>query len=165
MELYILRHGLAGDREAWMGSDSKRPLTEEGKKKMERIAKAMQNMKLSLDLILSSPYIRAQQTAEIVAKRLEVQDKVELNEHLACGGDQRLLMEGLSRIGDSKNVLLVGHEPDLSTLISYLISGSERAFIEMKKGGLAKLNVNGPFYGQCAALSWLMPPRHLMMLA
>ncbi|MBI2603479.1 MAG: phosphohistidine phosphatase SixA [Deltaproteobacteria bacterium] len=165
MELYILRHGLAADREAWMDSDSKRPLTEEGQKKMERIAKAMQNMQVSFDAILSSPYTRALQTAEIVAKRLEAQGKLELNEHLACGGDQRLLMEELGRREDTKNVLLVGHEPDLSTLISYLICGSERAFIEMKKGGLAKLNVSSPFLGQCAALSWLMTPRQLMMLA
>lgn len=165
MELYLLRHGLAGDRETWSGPDSKRPLTDEGLKKTDRIAKGMAKMKLSFDVILSSPYERARQTADIVAKRCGAADLVEINEYLEPGGDQRLLVEELSKRFADKSVLLVGHEPDLSTLISVLICGSERAFIGLKKGGLAKLDVNDPSYGQCASLSWLMTPSQLLGLA
>jgi phosphohistidine phosphatase len=115
-------------------------------------------MGLQFDLILSSPYIRAKDTAKIVAGELGQQ--VTLTESLVPGADAREL---IAEINDEKpqRVLLVGHEPDLSGLISVLISGSGDALIELKKGGLCKLTSDKLTFARCAILNWLLTPKHL----
>jgi phosphohistidine phosphatase len=115
-----------------------------------------------LDLILTSPYLRARQTAEIVAAEFGAEKKLELTEHLAFGGDPAELMEELrSKHAEAKSVMLVGHEPYLSELVSVLISGDEQTEVVMKKGGLCKLTMETLAYSQCATMEWLMAPRQL----
>src|ERR1051326_8994399 len=119
MEIYVLRHGIAVDRGTkGYSNDSKRPLTEEGEQKMHEIAAAMLEMGLQFDLILSSTLVRAQQTAKIVADQLG--EEVTTTDLLSP--DAKAL-ELIAEINDEKphQVLLVGHEPDLSQLISVLI--------------------------------------------
>ena len=110
MEIYILRHGIAVERGSpGYKKDSERPLTDEGEEKMRQIAKAILAMDLKFDLILSSPYVRAQQTAEIVAAELD--QEVTFTELLVPDGNS---LELIREINDEKpqRVLLVGHEPD-----------------------------------------------------
>jgi phosphohistidine phosphatase len=163
MELYILRHGLAEAAPNPPSSgDSRRRLTKEGANKMRRAAKGMKALELSFDLILSSPYLRARETAEIVADAMAAVKNVEFSNALTPDSDPRVLIEDLTRKHRAKKqVLVVGHEPYLSRLISLLISGDTRVTIDFKKGALCKLSALNLGYGQCAALEWLMTSKQL----
>jgi phosphohistidine phosphatase len=162
MELYILRHAIAGVRSASTPGDSQRPLTVEGAEKMRRAARGMRAMELSFDLILSSPYTRAKQTAEIVANVFGLEKKLEFSQTLAANGNPKDLVEELKRRhGKRKSVVVVGHEPYLSRLISLLISGSTSLPITLRKGGLCKLAIDALSYGRCARLEWLLTPRQM----
>ena len=162
MELYILRHGIAVERGTpGYKKDSDRPLTPEGEEKMRQIAEAMRGMDLKFDLILSSPYARAEQTAKIVAGELD--EDVSYSDYLVPGGNA---LELIGEINDERpqRVLLVGHEPDLSSLISVLVSGGSDAGIELKKGGLCRLTTEKLVFGKCAKLNWLLTPKQLREL-
>jgi phosphohistidine phosphatase len=150
MEIYILRHGIAVER----GTRG----YAKGEEKMRQIAAALVAMGLNFDLILSSRLIRAQQTAEIVAEELD--KETTFTDFLAPGANA---LELIAEINDEKpqRVLLVGHEPDLSELISMLITGTSEARIEFKKGGLCKLTSDRLTFGQCATLNWLLTPKQL----
>jgi len=162
MEIYILRHGIAIERGApGYKKDRDRPLTKEGEEKTQQIAEAMLAMGLKFDLILSSPYLRAEQTARIVAAELD--EEITFTDFLTPDGN---VLELLREINDEKpqQVLLVGHEPDLSRLISVLVTGDGNAAIELKKGGLCKLTADSPVFGRCATLNWLLTPKQLRAL-
>src|SRR6516164_9711785 len=116
MEIYLLRHGLAVERgTSGYNNDADRPLTDEGERKLQDIARAMRKMELDFDLILSSPYTRARQTAEIVAHGLKARKELEFSDSLTPDGSARELIESLNRLRPKpESVLLVGHEPHLS---------------------------------------------------
>ena len=167
MTLFILRHGLAGEPGASRyKNDADRPLTEEGKSKMRDIAKAMEDLELEFDLIVSSPFKRAHQTAAIVAEKLDLTKKFELSETLIPSGDTKELIVYLNHYKPGpKSVLLVGHEPYLSGLISLLITGERDGSVVLKKGGLAKLCLEAPLkHGRCAALKWLLTPKVMVKI-
>ena len=115
-------------------------------------------MGLQFDLILSSPYTRAKETARIVADELGQQ--ITLTDLLAPDGN---VMDLIAEVNDEKpqRVLLVGHEPDLSRLASVLVTGNSETAIELKKGGLCKLTAEKLIFGRCAALNWLLTPKLL----
>jgi phosphohistidine phosphatase len=163
MKLSFLRHAIAVDRgTAGYEKDSERPLTKEGEKKMRRIARGMPSIGLSFDLVLSSPFIRARRTAEIVAETFGIEEKLALTPHLETGGDPRRLVEEIaSRSLGLDSVLLVGHEPYLSGLISVLLGGDQQLAIVLKKGGLCQLQIEKLMYGRCAQLEFLLTPRQL----
>ena len=167
MNIYILRHGLADKGDAsTLRTDRRRPLTDEGEKKVRKIAKAMKAMELSFDLVLSSPFLRAKQTADVVVEVLKARQHLELAEELAVGANPKRILERLARRKPpAENVLLVGHEPSLSSLLSLLLSGSPALRVELKKGGLAKLSVPSLKPGVHATLEWLLTPRQLMLMA
>jgi phosphohistidine phosphatase len=159
MEIYILRHGIAVERGSpGYKKDSERPLTKEGEDKMSQIAKAILAMDLKFDVIFSSPYVRAADTARIVAEQLD--EDVTFTDHLTPDGNP---LEVIGEINDAKGqrILLVGHEPFLSGLISLLITGGSDASIELKKGGLCKITTDKLIFGQCATLNWLLTPKQL----
>ncbi len=109
MDLYILRHAIAEERNgSTPGGDSRRRLTAEGAKKMRRIAKGMKAMKLSFDLILSSPFVRAKQTADIVAEVFGLANRLDLSPALAADGNPKELVDELRRNHRRlKSILLV----------------------------------------------------------
>src|SRR5262245_29578427 len=162
--IYVLRHGIAVERGTkGYPLDSQRPLTPEGRKKVRRIAKTLRRLGVSIDLILSSPYVRARQTAEIVAKVLGSGKRLKFSEHLMAEGDAEDLIGQLSRLYYSAaSVMLVGHEPYLSQLISVLLTGKPDLAMTLKKGGLCKLVAQRLAYTRCATLEWLLAPRHLL---
>jgi len=166
MNLYILRHGIAVDHGTpGYENDADRPLTPEGERKMSRIAKAMRALDFGLDLILTSPYVRARQTAERVAEVLKLEKKLELTDTLTPGGDSKALIELISRHPKApENVLLVGHEPYLSGLVSLLVTGTEGFTVVMKKGGLCKLRIDSLQHGRCAMLAWLLTPKQMNLM-
>jgi phosphohistidine phosphatase len=166
MNLYLLRHGIAVERDApGYAKDADRPLTPEGERKLEQIARAMQALDLTFDLILSSPYVRARQTAEIIAKALGVRKKLEFAASLACGGDTKELVDYLKRLQPlPESIMLVGHEPYLSGLISLLVGGTGGCCVVLKKGGLCKLSTESLKHGRCATLMWLLTPKQMALM-
>jgi phosphohistidine phosphatase len=166
MNLYILRHGIAdAPGTGRIVADADRPLTAEGERKVWQIAEAMEALELSFDLILASPYLRARQTAEIVAEAFKARKKLEFNEALTPSGSSQQLVEFLNRRQPApESVLLSGHEPSLSELISLLLSGGENLSITMKKGGLCKLTVEQLKHGRCACLEWLLTPKQMALM-
>ena len=167
MNLYLLRHGIAVEPGTpGVETDSERPLIPKGERRLRSAAAAMGKMELSFDLILSSPFIRAKQTAEIVAGELKLKKRLQFTDTLACGGSMKNLAGLLAGLESApENVLLVGHEPYLSRLISLLVSGdADAAAVEMKKGGLCKLEVGELRHGQCARLAWLLTPGQMELM-
>jgi phosphohistidine phosphatase len=167
MNLYILRHGIAVEHGTpGYEQDADRPLTPEGERKLWRITESMDTLDLRFDLILSSPYLRARQTAEIVAKALKLGKRLQFSDHLIPAGSTSELVESLRRLEPApKNVLLVGHEPYLSGLISLLVAGDERLLMLLKKGGLCKMSVESLSHGRCACLEWLLTPKQMICMA
>ncbi|HTY87438.1 MAG TPA: phosphohistidine phosphatase SixA [Candidatus Acidoferrum sp.] len=167
MNLYLLRHGIAVEPgTAGYELDSERPLTAKGKNRLRAAARAMEALELSFDVILTSPYLRARQTAEIIAKDLGLRKRLAFCDELTPAGNPRLLIQQLNQIRpEPKNVLLVGHEPYLGKLIALLAAGNTSLEIDFKKGGLCKLETEFLLYGRCARLVWLLTPRQLEKLA
>src|SRR5436190_19201394 len=144
MDLYILRHGIAASKnDRRYPEDADRPLTAEGQKRTLGIARRMKHLGLTFDLILSSPFARARQTAEITASVLGCKSKVRFSEHLVPAGSKRALIQQLkAQKQKRKRLLLVGHEPYLSELISTLLTGKPGLPLDLKKGGLCKLEAD-----------------------
>jgi len=145
--------------------DAERPLTAKGKRRLRQIAKAMSKMRISFDVILSSPYVRAKQTAEIVAKTLKRRKKLKFTDELTPAGNPKSLIQQLNDLRPRpKNILLVGHEPYLSKLIALLTSGTTNMEIDLRKGSLCKLETESLRYARCATLVCLFAPRHLALM-
>lgn len=164
IDLFLLRHGVAEERVA-ARSDQARALTSDGIEKMRRIARGMKILKLSFDRILTSPLVRARQTAEIVCEFLQAKGKLDTVTELSSGADPEFLFELLrGRYGRSKSLLLVGHEPDLSEFASRVLIGSPSIPIHFKKGGLCLLTVAPPIADGHGLLEWHLAPGQLARL-
>jgi len=166
MELFLLRHGPAVERGTrGFEDDFARPLTAKGRRQLRHTAAALKRVERRFDLILSSPLVRAKQTAEIVAAALKLKKRVTYANALAPGGVASILLRQLGRVKPApKRILLVGHEPDLSRLISVLVTGGPRLQLDLKKGGLCKLEAETLRAGPCATLVWLLTPKQLKRL-
>jgi phosphohistidine phosphatase len=166
MNLYLLRHGIATDPSVSnLAKEAERPLTPKGRRRLRQISEAMGVLKISFDVILSSPYVRAKQTAEIVVKSLKCQKKLQFTNELVPGGNPKLLIQQLNDFRPKlKNILLVGHEPYLSKFIALLTTGNTNMEIDLKKGSLCKLETETLRYGRCATLVCLLAPRHLVLM-
>jgi phosphohistidine phosphatase len=159
-----MRHGEAGARNT-INHDSERSLTAEGRVEMERIAKSLKSLKISIDKIGTSPLKRAYETAEIVAKVFRLAKKMEVWEELSPEGEMNELFEKLSKMKEDSTVLIVGHEPYLSTLIGDLISDRTGTRIVLKKGGTAKVVVNSLIPKASGELRWLLTPRQIKKIS
>ena len=153
MRLYFLRHGIADWPDWDPARDHERPLTKEGVKKMKAQARALAQLDVKIDAVLASPYTRAYQTADIVAGKLGLEVKAE--PLLAPGFTCEKLAEIAKLFDDAQSLLLVGHEPNFSTVIAELIGGGR---VQMKKGTLARVDVNRELQGE---LVWLLQPKVL----
>ncbi|HLY25286.1 MAG TPA: phosphohistidine phosphatase SixA [Aggregatilineales bacterium] len=156
VELYLLRHGVAFEREEWQDKDDElRPLTKKGIAKMEAEAKALKHSELNIEYVISSPLTRAAQTAQIVADALD--KKVVESKLLKPGCDLKALATLLKEYDGTERILIVGHEPDFSTLIGQIVGGGS---VELRKGGIAccELNSVKPPKG---TLRWLLTPEWL----
>jgi phosphohistidine phosphatase len=168
MNLFILRHGIAVERDLKnCPDDSRRPLTLKGEDRIKMVCDAIQSLDVTFDQILSSPFLRARQTADIVAAELNLRSVLAFRDELKPGGDFKAVLRQINLLRPApENVLIVGHEPDLSHLISQLIAGNGEVQIDLKKGGLAKLEVTGRLRPACcASLNWLLTPKQLALMA
>jgi phosphohistidine phosphatase len=164
MKVLIIRHGPAGDPDAWEAEgrdDRLRPLTPDGKKDMREAAFGLATLQPSVDLVATSPLVRAAQTAEIIAS--EYESKVVTVDALQPGEEPARTLDWLRDQPAEGTVALVGHEPHLSGLICYMLSGKTGAFVELKKGGACLLEATAASAGS-STLQWLLTRRELVRL-
>lgn len=159
MKITLLRHGESIDRNNWNGTDYDRCLTENGREEIKNIGKRISELGWNFDLILTSPYVRALETAKIIAEEIGLSSAVKISEDLACGSDYRTVLKELKSYNSNSKVLIVGHEPNLSSFISFLLSGSSDLNIEMKKAGICRLEIEFIKSDVNAKLIALIPPK------
>jgi phosphohistidine phosphatase len=161
MQLYIVRHGIAIDREdAKCPADPERYLTEQGIEKTKQVAKGVAALGVTADLLLTSPYVRASQTAEIFARALDyAKPKIRRTDLLLPGAESSLLFRELAKDKQSSSVFLFGHAPQLDDVIATAL-GLKNHITSLKKAGVAFLELKriSPPSGQ---LIWLAPPKLL----
>jgi len=150
--LHLLRHAHAGDSATWQGPDEQRPLTKRGRHQAERLGRFLVAGGIRPDVIVSSPKVRALQTAELVAEALDL--PVTLDPRLGGGYDLADL-EGIAADTKVAAPMLVGHDPDLSFALSGLCGAGG---LTMRKGALATIDVRRPFRAGGGTLRWLVPP-------
>ena len=167
MNLYLLRHGIAmaGDQEE-VDTDSERPLSSKGTKRMRKIAKGLKRLEIPFDAVLTSPLIRARKTAEIVAQTIGLEAYLQEISGLAPESSVDNLMFGLTRFQDRKHLLLVGHEPLLSGILSFVLAGKHGVglSVDLKKGGLCRIEVDSIPPSQPGTLHWILAPKQLRLL-
>lgn len=154
MELYFLRHGDAVTGESWKGKDGERPLSAPGAALMEREAAAIARLCARVDAILCSPSLRARQTADIVVRKLGRGELLEVEERLSPGFGADELAAILRERHGAGALLLVGHEPDFSRVISACIGGGR---VEVKKGSLLRVDLEKTS-SLSGVLAWNLPP-------
>ncbi|MGI8422910.1 MAG: SixA phosphatase family protein [Chloroflexota bacterium] len=166
MIVYVVRHAPAGlhDAARWP-DDSRRPLTRQGERKFARAAAGLGQLTPPPDVVLASPYARAWRTAELLAKHAGWPAPLEC---AALAGNQSAdaALPVLAERADAEAVALVGHEPNVSGLLSRLLAGdSDRVSAPFKKGGVARLIVPAGFKPGSAQLEWFVTPGQLRRLA
>lgn len=157
MELYLFRHGIAED--GGPGTpDSARELTDEGREKTADVLKMARRGGTQPSLILSSPYVRARQTAEIAAKELEYRGDIRLIESLVPHGMPEDVWADVRDYPDEAAILLAGHEPLMSHLAAYLLNAPSLR-IEIKKAGLMRIDFDNLRATPHGVLRWMIVPR------
>ena len=158
LEVYLIRHGIAAERGPEYADDSKRPLTNRGIAELRKEAKALNELEVGFDVIISSPLTRTRQTADAIADTLVTQTPVELSDALAPDGTPAAVIKEVLRHTKKRRIALVGHEPNIGELAARLI-GAESP-IPFKKGAICRIDfdVLPPALGQ---LRWFLTPRVL----
>lgn len=161
-----MRHGEAGKRLPANSKDSERSLTVSGEEEVQEIAKAIAKLNVNLDFVATSPLKRAIQTAAVVARVLKIRKgSVEEWNELKPEGSRPELYRKLSQFKQESSILVVGHEPYLSTMVSEIVFGSGSGAIVLKKAGLAKIALTSLQPKVRGELRWLLTPRHLKNVA
>ena len=164
MDLFILRHGEAGKRSAGV-NDYKRPLTAAGEREIDEIAGALKKIGIEIDVILTSPLKRAQQTADIIAREFKGQKKMRQLQELAPEGSRHNLYRIFSSLRQGASILVVGHNPYLNEMVGEVITDGKYGRIDIKKGGVARIRITSAVPGVKGELRWLLTPRLLRLIS
>ena len=158
MEVYLLRHGIAEDDSA-SGRDSDRQLTDEGRQKLRSVLQAAAGAGVSPELIVSSPYVRARQTAEIARKVLGLEEDLQFSQTLVPEGEPRDVWSEIRTVyRHAGSLLLASHEPLMSRCAGYLL-GSPRLYIDFKKGAIMRIDIDNFGLEPHGALRWMLVPK------
>ena len=166
MKLLVIRHAIAEDREVFAATgreDALRPLTADGTRKMKRTARGLRTIVSSIDVLVSSPLTRAQETAEILRREYEL-DGIETARELEPATSLDEVVSWLGRL-DKDVVAIVGHEPQLGRLVTYLISGYDHSGVGLKKGGACLIEFDARPEVANGRLVWAISPGILRDLA
>jgi len=162
LELYLVRHGLAAERGKDWPDDSKRPLTPEGIARLRKSARGLTAIDVTFDQIVTSPLVRARQTAEVLAEGLKGKPPIVTADSLAPAGSSAAVMQEIARHVRNPRVALVGHEPNMGELAAQLIGA--RMPLEFKKGGMCRIDFDVLPPKGTGMLRWFLPPRVLRRL-
>jgi phosphohistidine phosphatase len=166
MKLVLVRHADAGDKDEWAKTgepDELRPLSNKGRKQMQSAADGLRTLVPKCDVVVTSPYTRAVQTAEIVSKVYEA--PVRETSALEPESAPEDFVHWSGELGDPNVVIAAGHEPHLGELTTWLMTGASTSHVEFKKGGAALLEFDGEVAKGAGVLRWLMGPKELAALA
>lgn len=156
-ELYLIRHGLAEARgEAWP-DDTKRPLTERGTGRVRKGAHGLAAIGVSFDVILTSPLVRAKQTADVLASALDPRPPIVQCDALAPGGSYQALIGELDKLGRRTRIALVGHEPGIGELAAKF--AGLRQPLEFKKGAIRRIDLDALPPDGPGRLRWFLTPK------
>ncbi|MBI3665574.1 MAG: phosphohistidine phosphatase SixA [Acidobacteria bacterium] len=154
MQIYIFRHGIAETARPGQ-DDASRRLTPEGKEKLRRILEAARGAGVRPDVILSSHLKRAVETAALAQEILKIATSIMKTESLLPAESPEKVWEEIRQHREAKQVLLAGHEPQFSSLVSYLM-GAPNARVEMKKGAMARVDIDSLGPRPAGVLVWLL---------
>jgi phosphohistidine phosphatase len=169
MQLLVIRHAIAEDKEVFARSgrdDDLRPLTENGRDKMRRAARGLREVAPPVSVLATSPLVRARETAEIVMPALSI-ERAETVEALRPDGDYDELLTWLreqSTDDEGDAIAIVGHEPQLSGFVTWLMSATSSSRVELKKGGACLLDLSDEPRAGKAVLRWALTPSQLRRL-
>lgn len=159
MELLLFRHGIAAPRDAWQGEDAHRPLTDKGRARTRQVSQGLRSLRVAPTHILTSPFIRAHETAEILYKTLSAKHAVQICDELIPESPADKILPLLSTLPQDGYVLCVGHEPQLSELAGLVIFGKPSPGLALKKAGACEISFEeAPKPGR-GVLEWWLPPR------
>ena len=166
MHIYLLRHGIAAPaNEDNQFSDAKRALTPEGATKMREVTAGLKKLGVTFDLVVSSPLLRAKETADIIVEGLKIKEPTREWKQLEPDGSIEELMSQLQKHQQKGSVLLVGHQPFMGFLACYLVFGSDKVSLAFKKGGICCIRVDDLRLKSAGELVWMLPPKILRHLA
>jgi phosphohistidine phosphatase len=157
--LYLIRHAWAEDRGNEWPDDSKRPLTPKGIEKMRAVVRGLAGLEPEIEDVLSSPFVRARQTADLLLEGLSPAPRLSIVPALAPGGSPSQVSEALSGHAGAEVLALVGHEPGLGELAAWLV-GAKTPF-EFKKGGICRIDVPKLPPAGSGRLRWFAVPKML----
>lgn len=163
MQILIIRHAKAGQRGllGFVGKkDAARPLTDAGRRDMRKVARGLLKLVPEIDVLATSPLVRARETADIVSGRYDDIPVMELAP-LAPGGSKEDVLAWLRDQKATATVALVGHEPDLGILASWLLSGGAESFLSLKKSAACLIEMAEKPTPGSGKLEWLLPPAAL----
>ena len=161
-ELYFVRHGLAEERgDAWP-DDNKRPLTDDGMARMRKAVKGLSRIGVAVDVVLTSPLVRARQTADILAGGLDPRPSIVTIDSLAPAGSYAAVIHDLEKHARKCRIALVGHEPMMGELAARLVGS--RHPIEFKKGGVCRIDVENLPPAGPGDMRWMLTPKILRAL-
>jgi phosphohistidine phosphatase len=161
VEIFLVRHGIAEDAETAGSagrSDAQRQLTDEGKEKTAKVARSFRKLVKRIDVIFHSPYVRAVETAKIFSQEFPGAKLIGAK-GLTPHDEAKYALPLLSGIGSEECVMVVGHEPHLSSLASLLLTGKDSPILEFRKAGIAAIECQGPL--QNCRLQFLLVPKAL----
>jgi phosphohistidine phosphatase len=161
-KLYLVRHAVAEERGSSWPDDAARPLTERGMSRFEKGVRGLAELGVTLDIILTSPFLRTRQTAEILAAGFHPHPNIVAVDSLAPGGSHQAVFADLERHSRRSKIAIVGHEPGIGELAARLISA--RHPIPFKKGAVCRIDVETLAPGQSGSLVWFLTPRALRAL-
>jgi phosphohistidine phosphatase len=156
-EIYLIRHGLAEERGSEWPDDAKRPLTEDGMSRLRKSVRGLARLGVSFDVVLTSPLVRAKQTADIAAAGVSPRPSIVTVDSLSPDGGFASIVADLEKHAKKKRIAIVGHEPGIGELAARLI-GSRHA-IEFKKGAVCRIDLEALPPSGPGALRWLLTPR------
>jgi phosphohistidine phosphatase len=159
-ELYLVRHAIAAERGANYPDDRERPLTSQGISRFKQAVEGLKDVEVKLDLVLTSPLVRAVQTAELLVTGIGGKPRLDTLDALAPGGRMSLVLETIAKSSKrAHRIALVGHEPDMGDLAARLLRS--RGTIEFKKGAVCCIELDGAMPNGPGTLRWLLPPKAL----
>ena len=167
MQLLIIRHAIAEDKVEFARTgrdDTERPLTREGKRQMRHVVKGMRRVVRSLDVLASSPLVRAEQTAAIVAEEYD-EISIDTVPELSPESDPAAFARWLRTQSEAKVVAVVGHEPHLGMLTTWLMTGSRESHVTLEKGGACMLEIDEQPGTRSATLQWSLTPEVMKKLS